>query len=166
MTKFYYAVNATRAIQSHGRRFIFEALDCHGGSIPGAYQTDNEEEQIALGELTMNPTTGVTEISQEEWENSTKKKALPVPSSSTSKPWNATLPQAALRPTPSKGPAALVAEPVSKASKETGAVGPIKDIAEVIKIGEVQAASTATIGTKLPRPENSKKFNINRERAA
>jgi hypothetical protein len=64
MQKFYHAENVTRAITSHGKRFRFDALDIHGGAIPGAYATDSESEQIALADLTSNPTTGVTEITK------------------------------------------------------------------------------------------------------
>jgi hypothetical protein len=156
MRRFYYAQNVTRAIVAHGRRFQFEALDCHGGSVPGAFSTDLEADQAALSELTSNPTTGVVEISAEEWENCTKKKVPQAPSTSTSKPSSGILPQAALLPTPSKSPAVLVAEP-SAVTKEAAPGGPIKDIADVIKTDTVQPAQTANIGTKLPRPENKKK---------
>lgn len=165
MRKFYYAVNATRAIQSHGKRFLFEALDCHGGAIPGAFSTESETDQVALADLTCNPTTGVTEISQQEWENVTKKKAPLAQNSNISKPWSGTLPQAALSTTPSGKAAVVVAEAASSASRD-GTPGVIKDIADVIKTDVVQPAQTANIGTKLPRPEQRKQFNINREKAA
>lgn len=164
MRKFYQAANVTRAIMAHGRRFNFQATDIIGGSVPGAYTTEIESEQTALCELTGNPATGVTEISQQEWETLTKKKAPSPPSSSTYKPSSGTLPQAALLPTPSNSPAVLVAEPNSAGSKGAGAPkGPIVDIADVIRTDTVQPAQTANIGTKLPRPEKKKTFNINRE---
>jgi len=162
MRKFYYADNATRAIMAGGRRIVFETLECHGGSIPGAYTTDKEGEQAALAEATSNPSTGVSEITEKEWENCTKKKAPPSTAPATSPPSRGTLPQAAILPTPSKSPAVLVGEPASKVSGEQQASGPIKDIADVIKTDTVEPAVVANIGTKLPRPEKSKKFNLAR----
>lgn len=168
MRKFYQAQNVTKAIVAHGKRFQFEALDIHGGSVPGAFTSDVDSDQIALAELTANPATGVTEISEGEWEALTKKKAPPAPSSNTSKPSSGTLPQAALLPTPSNSPAVLVAEPGSEGSKPAvpGVTGPIKDIADVIKTDIVKPAQMDTIGTKLPRPDKKKNFNINREKEA
>lgn len=74
MRKFYSAQNVTKAIVAHGKRFKFEAVGIHGGAVNGAYSTEVEDEQVALEDLTCNPSTGVTEVSQEEWENATKKR--------------------------------------------------------------------------------------------
>lgn len=164
MRKFYTAANVTRAIVAHGRRFNFEATDIIGGSVPGAYSTELDAEQIALSELTNNPATGVREVTKEEWEAATKKKAPAARNTSISEPSKGILPQAALLPTPSNSPAVLVAEPSSGASEASlaRALGPIKDIADVIKTDVVQPAQLPNIGTKMPLSHKKKNFNINR----
>lgn len=173
MRKFYYAQNATRAIVSGGKRFVFDALPCHGGAVPGAYSTELEAEQLALSEAISDPTTAVTEITKEQWENCTKKKAPPARSSSTSEPSrlsspSSRLPQASILPTPSQSPAVLVAERGSSPSgSEVPKAGePIKDIADVIRTDTVRPAQLPNIGTRLPHPSKSSHYNfVEREEA-
>lgn len=144
MTKFYYASNATKSHSAHGLRFVFSPVDMFAGAMPGVLTTDKEDEQIALEDLTSNPTTGIREISQEEWEKHAKKK-WSHPSSNTSKPWNPSCPQAAIFPAPSgKSPAVLVAEPHSDPLAGNTPTGPsgIKDINDVIKTDHVVPTST------------------------
>lgn len=175
MRKFYQARNCTKAIMAHGTRILFEPVDAFAGSIPGVYTTENESEQVALTELTGNPSTGVTEISQNEWEKLSKKAAPAARNSNTSKtsnghsgqmglPDQATLmPQASLLPTPSQSPAVLVVDPASAPIKgQLTPNAPIKNIEDVIRVDTVQPAEMINIGTKLPRPH----MNVNRPKEA
>lgn len=166
MRKFYHAGNITRAIKAQGKRFDFQAIDILGGSVPGVFITDIEADQAALAELTADPTSGVSEVSQEEWERLAKKKAPKARNLSISQPLKGTLPQAALLPTPSNSPAVVVAEPLAGSSASEKGQGPIKDIAEVIKVAKVELAQLPNIGPRLPRPQKTKNYNINRETPA
>lgn len=144
MTKFYYAQNATKAHNSHGLRFVFSPVDIFAGSMPGVLTTEKEEEQVALADLTNDPSTGVREITQDEWERHAKKK-WSHPVLNTSRPSNLSSPQAAIFPAPSgKSPAVLVAEPRSDLLAGDTPTGPsgIKDINDVIKTDHVVPTST------------------------
>jgi hypothetical protein len=141
MRKFYYASNATKAFDSQGYRFVFSPLEPFGGAIPGVIATETQGEQIALDDLASNPATGISILSEADFEAVTKKK-LPPPSSSTFEPLNKTSQKAALLPTPSQSPALLVAEPVPSASDPLPATEGIKDIASVIKVGAVEPSQT------------------------
>lgn len=137
MRKFYYATTATLPKKAGGFAFIFEQLETFGGNIPGAYTTDLETEQSALFELTSNPTSGVTEVSQEDYEKLTKKK-LPQPITDTSSP-SSKPPKAVMFPAPSGSPALLVAEPTNQPSEPDGPPV-IKDIDDVLKVDTVVPA--------------------------
>lgn len=157
MTKFYHTVNATRMAVSDGHRFIFNQLECFGGSIPGVLVTDVQEDQVALSSLTSNPASGITEITQEEYEEITKKKWSPL-RSSTSESSNGQQPRSPQTPliaTPSKSPAVLVADPLSNPNTEGAPVvtqGNIKDINDVLKVEKVAPASAGqTVKSGRPR---------------
>lgn len=155
MRKFYYAANATMPKSSHGITIAFDKLDPFGGAIPGAFTTELENEQIALADLTSNPTTGVSEITQEEYEALTKKK-LPPPPSSTLNPWSNSgnkVPSAAILPTPSKSPAVLVAESSSHGSEiDQKQMTPLKDIGDVVKVETIVPSQPVIGAVKSARP--------------
>lgn len=148
MRRFYYAQNATRHFRSGDKTFIFEQLQAFGGAVPGAYMTDSESLQVALNDLASNPATGISEITQEEYENCTKKK-LPPESKSTSPHLSAPL-QAALLSTPSKSPAVLVVDPQSTGDAKEGPVT-IKDIDEVLKTEKIEKAPSQVPPSGRPR---------------
>lgn len=160
MTKFYHTANATKAVKSHGKSFTFEPLPSHGGAVPGVLTTDNEADQLALDEVAMNPTTGVTELSQEEWEEATKKK-FQERSTNTSGPLKTPQPpqQLSVRPTPSKRAALLVEEPVKSVSSDPAETGTsqIADINDVLKIDEVEPPQTAPDKKHRTKPRASQK---------
>ena len=158
-TKFYKTRNATKAIVAQGgRRFYFAPVETIGGSTPGIYSTEKVDEQILLDDLANNPASGVTEITQEQWEAASKKKWVH-PVLSTSKRSSATSvpPQAPIKAAPS-GAAAVVAEGRGSMAGDPGAppgLGAIKDINEVLKVGPVKPAQPAPSGAK-PKTAHSK----------
>lgn len=147
MRKFYYSQNATLPKKAHNIEIRFEQLEPFGGAIPGAYTTEDEGEQMALVELTSNPATGVSEISQEDWEKATKKKSPSSLNPPTSSPFKSSLPAAAMLPTPSRSPAELVAEPSGQPIDSK----PVKveNINDVLKVDTVVPSQ---LGPKSARP--------------
>lgn len=137
MTKFYYTVNATKAVKIHGRTFAFEPLPVFGGSVPGVLALSLESEQIAMAEVASNPATGVKEIDQTEYEDLAKKKWVSPPTSTLEAP-NNSLPQIAISPTPSGRTAEVVENPTPHSSEpDPLPATEIKDIADVLKTGSV-----------------------------
>lgn len=72
--KYYHAKNSGRKITSMGLSFTFNSYEQFGMSWRGVYSTESEEEQIALGALTDDPATGISEITAEQYEAALKKK--------------------------------------------------------------------------------------------
>jgi hypothetical protein len=161
MIKFYSTVNATKAIVSNsGKRFLFDPVESFAGSVPGVYASENPGDQQLLDDLAQNPTTGVREIDQKEWERLAKKNwSHPVlatlrRSDGTSlwptngllnRPRPAQQMQTPITPTPSRKAAEVVAEPLSTAGDPTAPPGlaQIKDINEVLRVDNVQPAQPA-----------------------
>ena len=139
MTKFYYTQNATKSYSVGDHRFAFTPLEAFGGSVPGVLDLEDEERQIAISELTGNPTTGITELTMEEWENVTKKKWLPQLSSTSGplKPSPPLMPNAAILPVPSRSPAAVVVEGPSSSPSIEGPAQ-IENIEDVLKTAPVE----------------------------
>lgn len=152
MRRFYSCANATKTWKSHGYPFVFDKLEAFGGSIPGVFTTEFEGEQNALADLASNPVSGIREISQEEWEQMTKKKWVPL-TSSASKRSSEILPGAPILATPSQSPAVLVEEPLPPSTDISGATRPaIKDIDEVLKVSSVVPSEPhAAVKGKRPR---------------
>lgn len=147
MRKFYRVANATKAVKSGGRRFVFSPLPAFGGAIPGEYSTESEADQATLDDMAQNPASGVTELSQEEWEGLTKKKAPSAMSNTTTsqplKPSPLNLP---IKQTPSKKTAEVVEEPAKSVSENPGTGSKaIKDIDEVLKTAPVKPAQPAPV---------------------
>lgn len=76
--RFYHAENSNRVIKSGGTNFIFDPYSQFGGTWRGVYMTDRDSEIVSLNAVVSNQASGVTEISQSEYES--KKKVI-VPSS-------------------------------------------------------------------------------------
>jgi hypothetical protein len=74
--KFYHANNCTRSITHAGIAFQFAPYELTGTWL-GVYATDKADEISALDEVVKNPKSGITSISQEEYDRSivTKKSA-------------------------------------------------------------------------------------------
>lgn len=161
MTKFYRCANATKAIQANGRRFVFDPVASFAGATPGVYSTESPSEQDMLADLVQNPTTGISEITQQEWERLSKKK-WSHPVLATSKPLKPTLPKAVISPTPSRQDAVVVAEPLSVAGDPSAPAGlsGIKDINDVLKLDTVVPSQPSPSGvskkkhSKIPRKAN------------
>lgn len=154
MMKFYHAANATKNHKSAGYEFKFTTLEPFGGSTPGVLYSDNEDQQIALGYLTSNPATGITEIDQGEFEKLTKKKLMPDQiGRTTSQVSMPVYPPVALTPTPSKSPAALVeARPSSEPGEGRVDLNAVTSINEVIKTGKVPVPPVEAIPRVSRRP--------------
>lgn len=140
MTKYYYSQNATKAARSAGRTFVFEALPPIGGAVPGVLMLTDEGEQIAMSELVNNPTTGISELSLEEFETTAKKKLDPE-RLNISKPSSATqMPMLPITPTPSKSPAVLVAAGESIDFSKPSSTPVHRTEEELVQIGDVDPA--------------------------
>lgn len=154
MRKFYRTANATKAVQISSKRIAFAPLPAFAGAVPGEYSTESEAEQVELDDLAQNPTTGITVLTKEQWETVTKKKA-PVSATTTSAPSKIISPSLPLAPTPSRQPAALVAEPQKSVGEVHGKPGgPIKDIDDVLKVETVIPSQPNNAG---PRKGKAKK---------
>lgn len=140
--KFYVCENARAPKAARGFKFQFEITGEFGGTWEGAFSTANEDHIIALDALCMDPKSSVREITQQEWEAKTKKKAIQpgLPGSANSKP----------EPVPSppslsiSAKAGVVVEnplPSPEPDSLTGAV-PIANIKEVLKVGSVPFTGT------------------------
>jgi hypothetical protein len=73
-TKYYAVENCRRRISAAGIVFAFQATHHFAGTWFGEYSTDKPEEQAALAQLTVNPKSGVTEVTAEEHAELLKKK--------------------------------------------------------------------------------------------
>lgn len=71
--KFYHAANCNRRITSRKLEFLFQPYD-RAGTWLGVYAATTTEESAALDELAGDPKSGVTVISQEEFDAIRKKK--------------------------------------------------------------------------------------------
>lgn len=151
MAKFYYIANATKSRRAHGKVFAFDPLPNFGGSIPGILAVDNPDDQAALDSLVADPTSGITEISKEEWEASAKKKwdQKPSPTSAAS---NANLRQDPILATKSKSPAVLVEEPTTPPSNVPVARSAVATDEQVGRTATVEPAQKEAVKTADARP--------------
>lgn len=76
MAKYFKTKNASRPVIASGREFNFEATSFFAGAWSGVFAAETPEDEAALGLLADNPTSGVTEITQEAYEQQLKKKGL------------------------------------------------------------------------------------------
>ena len=132
--KYYHAENANRSI--HG--FVFEPYDIFAGTVLGVYATENESEIAALNKVTAEKTSGVTEITSEEYEQLRKKKARSLIGFAPSKPHLAA-------PVPLKGAGAAVVEnPIPVPIDETVKTGePLASVEEAVRLDKVEPSETA-----------------------
>jgi len=121
--RYFFAENSNRLIC--GVRF--EVLDNFGGTIRGVYATDDE----ALAKRLAEATTGVGEISAEEYESRRKKKAHTIGSFPNSNPQSPQQGQAAL-----KAKAVVVAESGATQTPENSDKPKTKD--EAVTVGTVE----------------------------
>lgn len=159
MTKFYYVVNATKAVFARGKRFVFDPVDAFAGSMPGVYATENPNDQELLSDLVQNPTTGVTEITQVEWEKHAKKNWIHPVLATSKHSVTTSQPQVSLLATPSKKEAVVVAEPLSVGSDPSAPPGlsQIKDINDVLKIDTVTPSQPAPVSHRAKSKRTAKK---------
>jgi hypothetical protein len=74
MTKYYHTSNATKPLKTMGFEFKFVAYNNLGGVWRGVLETTQADEQAALDGLVANPKSGVTEITEEQYNERLKKK--------------------------------------------------------------------------------------------
>jgi len=141
MTKFYLTQNSTKILKTHGKGFAFEPLQQFAGSIPGVLALETEADQKAMDYEVLNPSSGVTEITQKEWEDLTKKN-WGAPNTSTSEVSKDRLPPLPIKLTPSKSPALLVEDPSTHRSDSPEITGPTtrKGIDDVLNVDTVTPA--------------------------
>lgn len=157
MTRFYLTANATRPVFTSLKKFMFDPIAAFAGSTPGVYATDIVTEQLALSDVSLNPTSGVSEITQAQYEERTKKKWLH-PVLRTLQPSNVTLNRAARPPvgplsaTPSRQAAEVVEGRSTGAGDDPLGIGPVKDINEILKVDTVVPSQPAPIGGRKQRP--------------
>lgn len=134
--KFYMAQNISRLIRSQGHAFAFDSIGIFGGAHQGVFATENESEVIALDALAGNPASGVTAISQSDYEGTTKKKVFSV--SPDHKPEIIQSDPRILDPVRvSEKGAGVVVVPEFSAVKAQISETPITSIDELVKIGHV-----------------------------
>lgn len=73
--RYYHAENCSRAQESNGYTFRFEPYNQFAGVWRGVYVATDEGEQIALNALAAYGPSGVTELTEAEYEERAKKKA-------------------------------------------------------------------------------------------
>lgn len=74
MTKYYHTTNATKPLKAMGYEFKFTAYNNLGGVWRGVLETTQADEQAALDGLAANPKSGVTEITEAQFNERLKKK--------------------------------------------------------------------------------------------
>lgn len=65
--RFFHTDNASRWIEARGLQFLFLAYNNFGGSWQGIYATESPAEIVVLYGLVNNPTSGITEIGEEQF---------------------------------------------------------------------------------------------------
>lgn len=154
---YFFTSNLNRVIRSQGLRFVFDPLTQIGGVWSGIKSTDKEAEVVALKALAQNyASTGVKELTAEEYEDLTKKKA-PV-----SKPLKASPPQPVLSPTEAQinqSPALLVDGAASEEITPVSALEsgkPVEDIESVIQIAKIKPIEAPKTAPKATRAKRSR----------
>lgn len=156
MRKFYHTDNASKSVEALGQRFYFEPYDSFGGAWRGTYATEDETEQVVLETILADVRSGVTEITEPEFQAKAKKKAV-TPNSKPYEDWKP--PQAPIK----QSPVGLVVEnplpsPNDALKQEVGLDKPsiIDDINDVLTLGKVEPHQPERIDIK-PRKRPGKK---------
>ncbi len=76
MATYFKTKNASRPVLASGREYNFQATSFFAGAWSGVFAAEKEEDAAALGELASNPMSGVSEITQDEYEGQLKKKGI------------------------------------------------------------------------------------------
>lgn len=157
--KYFYAENCSRTFESQGYHFQFEPYAQLGGTWRGTYVATDEGEQIALTALAGNASSGVKEITPEDYEARTKKKAESLNVSSPSKgsllipPTVTANLKAAIKDHPAGRPVVVD----SSQPQATPPVAVDKDVEDLIKVGPVEMERTEQMPVKAKRPKRQGK---------
>jgi hypothetical protein len=149
---YFFTHNLNKVHKAQGQRFVFDPLDNIGGTWRGTYATSVEVEVIALKALAANAASGVVELTKEEFEEKTKKKApISLPSNTSVRVQESLQTGVQIK----KSPALLVAEPdankPSPTEDGTGAV--VQDINDVLKLSTVKPVEPPK--TVIPAPSKA-----------
>lgn len=146
-TRYFHADNSNRTIESQGYQFRFEPYQQFAGTWRGTYAAATEGEQIALSALAAS--TGVTEITAEEYEDKTKKKVVSLPISRASNASPVTTPSLAKAQIKGERVAVVVDEPAPQVVARQAVEE--KDVDALIKTGPVEMEQPQPLPPKKMR---------------
>ena len=74
MRKFYHTLNSTKPAKSNGLLIQFVGYRSPGGNWLGVFETEDPKEQAALDKLVKDPRSGITSMTEAEYDAALKKK--------------------------------------------------------------------------------------------
>lgn len=156
MIKYYRAENAGRIIAG----IVFTIYDIVAGSAVGVYATEDKSQIEALDNLTKDPKSAVTEISQADYDSAIEKKKL----THVSEAWNYLSPPQPQAPTHLKGRGVVVVsdEPAEEVEAPVEIKEHVESVDDALKVGQVSPPAPEQVEPVSepvvpPAPQDSKK---------